>query len=94
MVRREEKKVFRLGDRIRALQAEAELVRQELSYHRLIDDDAKRDAAVTGSYIDRDEASLTGADVARFERALGELEAEIVATEEKRSRILDRMGNV
>lgn len=63
-----ERRLLAIVDELADLAREEELVEAELSYHRLIDDDAQRDAVVTGIESDRLEAGLTQADVARFER--------------------------
>lgn len=90
-MRRIEKRLFRIGDDLSRLDAERELVEAELSYHRLIAEDAARDAAVTGRQEDRLEAGLTAADVARFERRLGEIAARRARLEEKRRALLSRL---
>ncbi len=71
-LKRLHRRIFRLNDRIESLDSEMTLVREELGYHRSIDDDAQRDAVI-GNHIDREEAGLTSADVRRFERTLGQL---------------------
>ncbi len=63
------RRVFRLNDKIEEIDREERLVLAELEYHRSINEDAQRDAAV-GNYIDREEAGLTAADVHRFEKSL------------------------
>lgn len=90
VVKRIHRKLFRLNDQIRRLQEEAAGVAAELEYHRAIDEDAQRDAAV-GNYIDREEAGLTAADVRRFERALAELDDRKAKLSEKRDRLLGRL---
>lgn len=86
-MKRVHRRLFRLNDRIAALTAEAEQVAAELGFHRSIDEDARRDAAV-GNYIDREEAGLTAADVRRFEKTLAGLEAKKTRLVAKRDRLL------
>ncbi len=90
-MRRVERRLFRINDRLRKLAEEAEDISAELDYHRLIDDDAQRDAAV-GNYIDREEAGLTAADVRRFEKALEANRAKRAELEAKRERLLSKLG--
>jgi len=86
-VKRVHRRLFRLNEKIAALQEEAAQVAAELEYHRSINDDAQRDATV-GNYIDREEAGLTAADVRRFERALAEIEQRTAKLTSKRDRLL------
>ena len=58
-LKRLHRRIFRLNDKIEAIEREEKLVMAELEYHRSIDDDAQRDAAV-GNYIDREEALFDG----------------------------------
>ena len=89
-VKRVHRKLFRLNEEIAALQAEAGQVAAELEYHRSINDDAQRDAAV-GNYIDREEAGLTRADVRRFERTLSDLETQRARLTAKRDKLLAKL---
>ena len=89
-VKRVHRKLFRLNEEIAALQAEAGQVAAELEYHRSINDDAQRDAAV-GNYIDREEAGLTRADVRRFEKTLAHLEERTAKLVAKRDRLLSTL---
>jgi hypothetical protein len=82
--------LFSLNEKIAELQREADQVAAELEYHRSIDDDAQRDAAV-GNYIDREEAGLTSADVRRFERTLVDLEKRSAKLTAKRDRLLAKL---
>jgi hypothetical protein len=82
--------LFSLNEKIAELQREADQVAAELEYHRSIDDDAQRDAAV-GNYIDREEAGLTSADVRRFERTLVDLEKRSAKLAAKRDRLLAKL---
>lgn len=89
-MKRIHRRLFRLNEKIARLAEEAGQVEAELEYHRAINDDAQRDAAL-GSYIDREEAGLTSADVRRFERTLAELRKKRVALAEKRDKLLARL---
>jgi hypothetical protein len=89
-MKRVHRRLFRLNDEIRRLQEEAAGVAAELEYHRSINEDAQRDAAV-GNYIDREEAGLTAADVRRFERTLVSLNRRTAKLSAKRDRLLDRL---
>ena len=86
-----ESKIFRLNDAIAAIQREEQLVAEELSFHRHLDDDAQRDAAVSGHPIDRADARETEGDVARFESSLRALAARREKLEAKRDRLLARL---
>jgi len=86
-VKRAHRRIFRLNDRIAALEAEAGLVAAELEYHRSINDDAQRDAAL-GDHIDRQEAGAVAADVRSFEKVLAGLNARIEKLTRKRDRRL------
>lgn len=89
-MKRIHRRLFRLNDEIRQLQEEAAGVAAELEYHRSIDEDAQRDAAV-GNYIDREEAGLTAADVRRFERTLTGLNGKTAKLAAKRDRLLAKL---
>jgi hypothetical protein len=89
-VKRVHRKLFSLNEKIAELQREADQVAAELEYHRSIDDDAQRDAAV-GNYIDREEAGLTSADVRRFEKTLVDLEKRSAKLAAKRDRLLAKL---
>ena len=86
-VKRVHRRIFRLNDKIATLEKEANQVSAELEYHRSINEDAQRDAAV-GNYIDREEAGLTSADVRRFEKTLAELDGKREKLESKRDYLL------
>ena len=86
-VKRAHRRIFRLNDRIAALEAEAGQVAAELEYHRSINDDAQRDAAV-GNHIDRQEAGAVAADVRSFEKVLAGINSKIEKLARKRDRRL------
>ena len=71
-LKRIHRRIFRLNDEIASLDEELRLIGAELGHHRLIDDDAQRDAVI-GNYIDREEAGLTSGDVRRFENTIEQL---------------------
>ena len=60
--------------------------------HRHLEDDARRDAAVSESPIDREDARDTAADVARFSGLVAELRRRRGRLEAKRDRLLTRLG--
>ncbi len=84
------RRLFKLNDKIGALDREIRLVEAELARHRSIDDDAQRDAAV-GNYIDREEAGATSGDVRRFERTLRHLSGQRAGLVDKRNQLLARL---
>ncbi|MCH7581871.1 MAG: hypothetical protein IIC72_04480 [Acidobacteria bacterium] len=91
-MKRIHRRLFRLNEKIAKLEEEARNVDAELEYHRSIDEDAQRDAAV-GNYIDREEAGLTAADVRRFEKTLADLNSKRDALVTKRDRLLTTLPN-
>lgn len=86
-----QRKLLAIMDEVERLVVERRQVEDELSFHRLIDDDAQRDAAVSDSPIDRADARDTAADVARFEAALAGLRKERAKLEAKRDKLLSRL---
>lgn len=86
-LKRVHRRLFRYNEKISKLEKEASQVAAELEYHRSINEDAQRDAAV-GNYIDREEAGLTAGDVTRFEKTLADLEVKREALVAKRDRLL------
>jgi chromosome segregation ATPase len=86
-LKRVHRRIFRLNEKIAKLEKEAAQVEAELEYHRSINEDAQRDAAV-GNYIDREEAGLTAADVKRFESTLADLDSKRETLVTKRDRLL------
>lgn len=91
-VKRVHRRLFSVNDRIDAIEKELSLTRSELEYHRSINDDAQRDAAV-GNYIDREEAGLTSADVRRFEKTIDSLSRKRAELVSKRDRLLARLSD-
>lgn len=90
-LKRVHRRLFRLNDRIGSLEAEIASAAAELEYHRSINEDAQRDAAV-GNYIDREEAGATAADVHRFEQTIAKLESKRAKLVERRDHLLATMG--
>ncbi|HHC08095.1 MAG TPA: hypothetical protein ENK55_05210 [Actinobacteria bacterium] len=86
-----ERKILRLGRELAALRAEEARLVEELAVLRHLDDDARRDALVTDDPFDRADARRTAADVARAERNLAALRAEIDRLERRRAGLLDRI---
>ncbi len=87
-----EKRIFGLNDEISRFEADLDQARAELDVHRHLADDAIRDAAVSDSPIDREDARETTADVARFERLVDHLLDKIGDVTAKRDRLLDKLG--
>jgi hypothetical protein len=91
-IKRRERKLFAIGDRLEAIERELALAREELIYHQHLDDDTQRDAAVSGSPIDRADARETSGDVARFESLIRRLEVERAELTERRTRLLSKLS--
>ncbi len=89
-LKRLHRRVFRLNDKIDAIDREANQVAAELEYHRHITVDAQRDSSV-GNYIDREEAGLTAGDVRRFEKTLQDLAARRDKLARKRDMLMMRL---
>ncbi len=89
-MKRIHKRLFRINERIAEIEAETRQVEAELEYHRSINEDAQRDAAV-GNYIDREEAGLTAADVRRFEKTISALNQKKAKLIDKRAQLLARL---
>ncbi len=87
-----QRKLLAIMDEVERLVVERRQVEDELSFHRLIDDDAQRDAAVSGLDVDRREAGSTSADVRRFERRLSAIDARLEKLEERRVKLTDRLA--
>jgi hypothetical protein len=84
-------RLFRLGDRIEHLREQERLTAAELEMLVHLDDDAQRDAAAGGP-LERDDARMTAADVARFRKNLAVINAKRRHLERKRARLLKRLG--
>ena len=91
-MRRIERRLFQLNDEIAALRRSEELAREELIFHEHLNDDAQRDAVVSGSPIDRADARETGADVARFQRHIAKLVRTREKLEAQRDRLIEKLG--
>jgi superfamily I DNA and RNA helicase len=89
-----ERRLFKLNDRLAELAREIELIREELTFHRHLHDDAYRDALVTEHPEDRAEARQTAADVARFEKVLQRLEDERTRLDRQRLRLLRKLEDL
>ncbi len=89
-MKRIHRKLFAVNDKIASVGRELRLTRSELEYHRSINEDAQRDAAI-GNYIDREEASLTRGDVRRFEKTIDRLVAKQESLFDKQAKLLDRL---
>jgi hypothetical protein len=90
-MRRSERRLFRLNDKLHRLRREEELTAGELEMHRHLDDDARRDAAVSDSPLDRAEAHQTSKDVRRMQAALRGIRRRIGEIEEERDRLLSKL---
>lgn len=86
-----ERRLLAIGDEIDRLSEEERLVGDELSFHRSLADDAARDAAVYEDPIERENASMTAADVRRFERRLARLIDRRQKLEARRTRLLEKL---
>jgi hypothetical protein len=89
-MKRIHRRLFAVNDQIAQVERELRLTRSELEYHRSINEDAQRDAAI-GNYIDREEASLTRGDVRRFEKTIEKLTAKQETLLAKQTKLLDRL---
>lgn len=92
-VRRAERKILAINDSLAELVEERRLVAEELVYHRHLDDDAQRDAAV-GDAEDRALAYETANDVRRFERVLAGIDKKIEDLQTKRTKLLGRLADL
>ncbi len=91
MARREER-VFRINDEIAALRRDEHLAFEEQIMLGHLDDDAQRDAAVSGSPQDAQDARETAGDVARMQRHVADLRAAREHLELKRDRLLEKLN--
>ncbi len=90
-MRRIERRLFQINDEIAALRRDEDLAREELIFHRHLNDDAQRDAAVSDSPLDRADARETEGDVARFERHVARLRKARERLERQRDRLVRRL---
>lgn len=89
-MKRIHRRLFALNDKIASIDRELDQTKAELEYHRSIDDDAQRDAAL-GNYIDREEAGLTRGDVRRFEKTISSLNGKREALQAKLEKLLEQL---
>jgi predicted component of type VI protein secretion system len=92
-VRLIERRLLRLNDEIQRLRREEELAVGELGFHLHLADDAIRDAAVTGSPMERADARDAAKDVARLESAVASFRRDLARLEAKRTVLLERLGS-
>ena len=91
-MKRIERKLFRIGDELAALEEAIRLAREELVFHDHLNDDAQRDAAVSETPIDRADARETAADVKRMRDHISALERNHARLASRREKLLDRLG--
>jgi hypothetical protein len=91
-MKRLERKLFRIGDELAAIDEAIRLAREELIFHDHLNDDAQRDAAVSDSPIDRSDARETEGDVARMKDHIESLELSKRRLEIKRQKLLAKLG--
>ena len=92
-MKRIERKLFRISDEIEAIRRAEQLAIEELTYHEHLNDDTQRDAAVSGSPVDRADARETASDVARFERHIAGLRERREQLEAKRATLLGKISD-
>ena len=84
---------MRMNDELVNLAEQRRLLAEELVYHQHLDDDAQRDAAL-GDAEDRALAYETNRDRLRFERLVREADESIERVEERRQRLLTKLGDL
>lgn len=89
-VKRIERRLMALADRIAAVEEQLRLTREELTIHQHLDDDARRDAVVGGP-IEREDARITGADVTRFQSVADRLQRDLERLRDKQAALLSRL---
>jgi len=89
---RRAERIFRINDEITALRRDEYLAFEELIMLGHLDDDAQRDAAVSGSPLDAQDAWEAAGDVARMQRHVAELRAAREHLELKRDRMLEKLS--
>jgi hypothetical protein len=87
-----ERRLLRVNDELERLRREEQLVEGELNMHRHLADDAMRDAAVYEG-LDREESRMASKDVDALEKALEKTRKTITGLEERRARLLARLGD-
>ncbi len=90
-MRRIERRLFAINDEIAALLRDERLAEEELNFHRHLDDDTQRDAAVSGNPMDRADARQTAGDVKRFEIHLAQLRRKRSILEAKRDKLVKKL---
>ncbi|MGB5187985.1 MAG: hypothetical protein WBO84_12770 [Acidimicrobiia bacterium] len=85
-------RIFRINDEIAALRRDEYLAFEELVMLGHLDDDARRNAAVSGSLIDAADARESAGDVARMERHVRALRAARERLEHQRDQMLDKLS--
>ena len=85
-------RLFRINDEISALRRDEYYAFEELIMLGHLDDDAQRDAAVSGSLLDSADARATAGDVARMERHVYALRSARERLERKRDQMLDKFS--
>lgn len=91
-MKRTEKKLFSIADRLEQLNNQQLEVEAELAELREIAAESASDAVYYDEALDRKDARLTSADVKRFERILRQIDFERTVLERKRGKLLDRLG--
>ena len=93
MMGRREERLFRINDEIAALRRDEYRAREELIMLGHLDDDARRDAAVSGQIVDAADARETAADVARMEQHVGDIQTALGRLERRRDRMMAKLGS-
>jgi hypothetical protein len=91
-MKRLERRLFRIGDELAAIDEAIRLAREELIFHDHLNDDAQRDAAVSDSPLDRSDARETAGDVARMQDHIESLEISRRRLETKRQKLLAKLS--
>ena len=91
-MKRTEKKLFAIADRLEALAAERANVVAELDTLRDIAVESQSDAMYYDEALDRIDARLTAGDVARFEKVLARLDSERDGLEATRATLLGKLN--
>ena len=87
-----QKRLFRITDEIVRIGGEERHTIEELRIHEHLNDDARRDALVSETPLDREDARQTAADVERFRRTIESLRGRRERLEARRERLLRRLG--